>query len=591
MGNVKFIGSFRFKLIVMLVALITIPLLLFSFLLFSWVKDIISEKYSESAIQSVCESSKNIDFRLNDLREYSNIILTNRDFIGILNNIKDTEPLAFENLLRSFFTSREDIEGIYVYSGDFSFSIGSNKVLKKSSDAVWYKELSNTAGEIKWINTRHEKIRIMAGDFDKYYFSIGRKLIDINTLKELGIIMLDIDEGILEKSYRNLMSEGDVEVFICDRDGNIISHPSKDKIGSSISGEAYALKMFSNGKESGRLSYRSGTKDNMVLYSTCSTTGWKLVKIIPSNYLYREIDNIKNIVIVIGTVYILVALLIALLFSLMLTGPIINMMKKMKEAENGNLDISIQTGRTDEIGQLGVSFNNMIYKIKTLIRQLLEEERIKKEIELEVLHAQINPHFLYNTLNTIKWMAKMQGAKNISSTVTALIKLLRVSINLSNEMITLRDEVEYVKNYILIQKVRFNEQFEITYDIAEDCMRCSIPKLILQPVVENSIIHGWKEGNSSQLDVQIAARCEDGSLIIEIKDNGAGIEADVLKKIFKAEKNVNKFSSVGLNNVNERIKLYFGDNYGMNVFSEVGKGTTVKINLPYSVDKEVNPDV
>ncbi|MCX7710961.1 MAG: sensor histidine kinase [Clostridia bacterium] len=584
MGNVKFIGSFRFKLIVMLVALIIIPLILFSFLLFNWVKDIISEKYSDSAIQSVYESSKNIDFRLNDLREYSNIILTNRDFISILNNIKNTEPLAVENLLRSFFTSREDIEGIYVYSGDYAYSIGSNKVLTKSNDAAWYKELSNTEGEIKWIDTRHEKIRIMAGDFDKYYFSIGRKLIDINTLEELGIIMMDIDEGILEKTYRNLMSEGDVEVFICDRDGNVISHPDKKQIGSNISQESYAQKMLTDEKSFGRLSYKKGTKDNMILYSTCATTGWKLVKIIPNNYLYREIDSIKNFVVVIGTVYVMVALLVALLFSLKITKPIINMMKKMKEAETGNLDISIKTDRKDEIGQLGVSFNNMIFKIKTLIGQLVEEERIKKEIELEVLHAQINPHFLYNTLNTIKWMAKMQGAKNISATVTALIKLLRVSINLSNEMIPLRDEVEYVKNYVLIQKVRFNEQFEINYDIAEDCMDCLTPKMILQPVVENSIIHGWKEGNS-QLSIGVSARRQENNVVIEVTDNGTGIEEDILRKIFKAEKNVNKFSVVGLNNVNERIKLYFGESYGIHIVSEVGKGTTVKINLPYTTER------
>lgn len=588
MGNVKFVGSFRFKLIVMLVALIVIPLILFSFLLFSWVKDIISVKYSESAIQSVYESRKNIDFILNDLREFSNIILTNRDFIGALNNIDTTEPLVFEGLLRSFFTSREDIEGIYVYSGDDSYSIGSNKVLKKSNDSAWYwyKELTSSSGEIKWIDTRHEKIRILAGDFDKYYFSIGRKLIDINTLKELGVIMIDVDEVILEKTYRNLASEGDVEVFICDSEGNIISHPVKEKIGSNINTEeaSYAQRMLSDGKASGKLFYRAGMKDNMVIYSTCNTTGWKLVKIIPNNYLYREIDNIRTYVTVIGTVYVMIALGVALLFSLMITNPIINMMKIMKQAENGNLNVKIKTDRTDEIGQLGVSFNNMISKIKTLIAQLLEEERIKKEIELEVLHAQINPHFLYNTLNTIKWMAKMQGAKNISSTVTALIKLLRISINLSNEMITLNDEIEYVKNYILIQKVRFNEQFEISYAVDEECTNCFIPKLILQPVVENAIIHGWKE-DSSQLDIKIEAYKENDSLVISISDNGAGIEEDVIRKIFKAEKNVNKFSVVGLNNVNERIKLYFGDDYGVSISSEVGEGTTVRINLPFNVDR------
>jgi two-component system sensor histidine kinase YesM len=261
------------------------------------------------------------------------------------------------------------------------------------------------------------------------------------------------------------------------------------------------------------------------------------------------------------------------------------MIKKMKEVENGNLDISINVRRRDEIGQLGVSFNNMIYDIKYLISKLVEEERNKKEIELEALHAQINPHFLYNTLNTIKWMAKMQGARNISSTVTALIKLLRVSINLSNEKVTLEEEIEYVKNYVLIQKMRFNEQFEVNYNTDEDCLKCTIPKLILQPIVENSIIYGSGEDGAHRLNICISAQREGENLIIRIVDNGPGIEDEVLKRIFKAEKNVNKFSVVGLHNVNERIKHYYGEAYGITISTGIGKGTSVGINLPFDAGK------
>jgi two-component system, sensor histidine kinase YesM len=180
----------------------------------------------------------------------------------------------------------------------------------------------------------------------------------------------------------------------------------------------------------------------------------------------------------------------------------------------------------------------------------------------------------------------MQGAKNISSTVTALIKLLRVSINLSNEMVTLQEEIEYVKNYVLIQKIRFNEQFQVNYSIDEDCLDCRIPKLILQPIVENSIIYGSREDGSRQLNIEISARREDDNFLINIVDNGPGIEEEVLNRVlFKSEKNVNKFSVVGLNNVIERIKLYFGEKYGLEISSEVGKGTSVRINLPYNIER------
>lgn len=589
MEKVNFFQSLRFKLITTLIILILIPIIIFSFLLFNWVKSIISEKYSESALQSIYENTENIDFILNDINEFSNLILTNRDFADLLKLKNGPDTSKIENLLRDFFASRGDIEGIYVYSGQNMYSIGSNKVVKRSDDVDWFKELLKTQGEVKWINTRNEKIRIMAGDLDKYNFSLGRKIIDLYSLRELGILVIDINERILEKSYKRLIKQGDISVFICDRKGNIISHPDKSKIGANISGDQLYAEVLSGNNDYGKFSYKSGKMDEMVLYSTCRVTGWKLIQIIPKSYLYNELDEIKNIVIAIGIIYVFISLIIALFLSVKFTGPMRRLMKKMKSAEDGNLDVQITISNKDEVGQLGISFNSMIIKIKSLIEKVVDDERVKKEIELEALHAQINPHFLYNTLNSIKWMAKIQGANNITATVTALIKLLRVSISLSNEMILLEDEIEYVQSYVLIQKVRFNERFEVTYSIEESCKKCNIPKLILQPIVENSIIYGYQDNIETHLDVEIKANYEGDLLIIQVIDNGPGIDEDVLERIFSTEKNVNKFSKVGLNNIIQRIKLYFGERYGINITTEKGKGTCVKLILPYSVEaKGVN---
>ncbi len=589
MEKVNFFQSLRFKLITTLITLILIPIIIFSFLLFYWVKNIISEKYSESAIQSVYENTENIDFILNDINEFSNLILTNREFSNLLKEKKDTDTSKIENLLRDFFASRGDIEGLYVYSGQDMYSIGSNKVIKRNDDAEWFKELLKTRGEVRWINTRNEKIRIMAGDIDKYNFSLGRKIIDLYSLNELGVLIIDINEKILEKSYKSLIKQKGISVFMCDPKGNIISHPDKSKIGTNISGDPLYEEILDGKKEYGEFSYKSGKLDEMVLYSTCSVTGWKLIQIIPKSYLYDEIDEIKNIVFAIGIIYVFISLIIALFLSVKFTGPMRRLMKKMKSAEDGNLDVQIAIGNRDEVAQLGISFNNMIIKIKSLIEKVVDDERVKKEIELEALHAQINPHFLYNTLNSIKWMAKIQGASNITNTVTALIKLLRISISLSNEMILLEDEIEYVQSYALIQKVRFNERFEITYSIEENCRKCNIPKLILQPIVENSIIYGYQDNIETHLDIEIKANCEGDLLIIQVIDNGPGIEEDILEKIFNTEKNVNKFSKVGLNNINQRIKLYFGERYGLNINTEKGKGTCVELILPYSIGtKEVS---
>ena len=319
-------------------------------------------------------------------------------------------------------------------------------------------------------------------------------------------------------------------------------------------------------------------------------TGWKLIQVIPYDYLFSDVEKLKIVFLVFSVFYIVFSIIIALGLSIMLVDPITKLVKKMKEAETGNFDVQIVVNKNDEIGLLGKTFNKMIFEIKYLVQMIKEEEKFKKELELESLHAQINPHFLYNTLNSIKWMAKMQGAKNISSTVTALTKLLRVSISIGNEKITLEEEVEYVKNYILIQKVRFNEQFEVSYSIEENCKKCSIPKLILQPIVENSIIYGINDNERNILKININAYSKENLLIVDVVDNGPGIENNVLKTILNTKKDVNKFSAVGLNNVNERLKLYYGDEYGISIKTEVNEGTNVRITIPYLISegREIN---
>jgi two-component system sensor histidine kinase YesM len=220
----------------------------------------------------------------------------------------------------------------------------------------------------------------------------------------------------------------------------------------------------------------------------------------------------------------------------------------------------------------------MIGEMQILIEKLVKEEQEKKEVELEALHAQINPHFLYNTLNTIKWMAKIQGNTSVSKSITALTKLLRISTNLGRDMITLREEIDYVENYVVIQKLRFNKAINITQNIEEECLNLSVPKLILQPIVENSIIYGLAD-ERQEINIIISSFIENNQLIIEIRDDGPGIEASVIKTILSGSTDKNKFSKVGINNVNHRIRLYCGNEFGINIETELGVGTLVRVKL------------
>jgi two-component system sensor histidine kinase YesM len=273
---------------------------------------------------------------------------------------------------------------------------------------------------------------------------------------------------------------------------------------------------------------------------------------------------------------------VVLIYTRKITKPIEVMMLQMKEVEAGNLDVRVESYVYNELDNLSESFNQMVNQIKRLMEDIVAVEHNKNELELEVLHAQINPHFLYNTLNTIRWMAKIKGEDSISDALVALVKLLRVSISFGNNMILLEDEIQYIENYILIQRLRFNQMFEIHYNIKEEHKQLNIPKLILQPIVENSLIYGIDEAEKREepIIIDIFTREQNGRIEIVVKDNGNGIEKDVLDKIFKQEQNINRFSKVGLNNVNQRLKLYLGDEYGLQIVSTVGVGTTVIISVP-----------
>lgn len=244
----------------------------------------------------------------------------------------------------------------------------------------------------------------------------------------------------------------------------------------------------------------------------------------------------------------------------------------------------------NELGALGENFNHMIEHLDQLMKHIVQEEKEKKELELEVLRAQINPHFLYNTLSTIRFMAKAKGENSISDAVLALTKLLRVSISLGKERITLKEEIEYIEHYLLIQRLRFNQKFEFQYDIDTKYETILVPKLILQPMIENSLLYGIEniDEDSDEICLVISLYIEkmENGIQIVIQDNGLGMEKEVLENLFQERKSIERFSKVGLNNVNHRLKLYYGEEYGLKVQSKLGEGTTVYVQMKEEMMEE-----
>jgi len=262
----------------------------------------------------------------------------------------------------------------------------------------------------------------------------------------------------------------------------------------------------------------------------------------------------------------------------------------MKEMGHGNLYVHISSQKitTNEISILENEFNRMVVKQRELIlritekeRKIQETQRKESELKYEMLMAQINPHFLFNTLNTIKWSALMSGAQNVATMISHLGKLLEMSINRNGDTITLQEEIKNVESYFYIQKIRFYSAIELNCDIPEDTKECIVPKLILQPLVENAIIHAFTKQDYGKISIN--SYKTEKELIIIVADNGKGINNDLLRNRLEKHSDgdtISKFSGIGINNVNGRIKLRYGNEYGLEFQSKEGSGTRVTVRLP-----------
>ena len=262
--------------------------------------------------------------------------------------------------------------------------------------------------------------------------------------------------------------------------------------------------------------------------------------------------------------------------------PLFKLKEQMQQVMAGNLNAEIATTDSkDEISSLSRTFNNMVTEIGHLIEEIQVTQKRESELRFEMLLAQINPHFLFNTLNSIKWMSVMSGTEHITNTITALGRLLEISMNKVNDMLPIEEELENIKSYIKIQQVRYPGRFDVAYHIEEGILKEHTLKLILQPLVENSILHNIEARDFLMID--ISGRCENGIIILQVQDNGTGMDADTMKEILKPKKQGKKgyvFSGLGVSNVQERIQLAYGPDYGLQYDSDGNSFTTVTIRFP-----------
>jgi two-component system sensor histidine kinase YesM len=573
-----------------LIIFTALPISLISYRLNTQSVELNSRDYTMQLIQQV---NTNIGYYVSYMDSISQMVVSSgdiRDYLTRPSFSSNAEKEALEgkilDQLNSTISVRKDISNIIIFGNDGRVILNKNLTLNPYVDyhsQAWYK-LAVESGGKPVISSSYVQ-NIINNDYS-WVVSLSREIIGSDGKTNLGVMLVDLNYSVINNmcSKINLGKRG--YIFIVDDKGNIVYHPQQQLIYSNLKTEMISRVMSA---KSNYFITNEGSDSRIYTITKSSTTGWKLIGVSYINELVTNKGMMQAYYIFYGLALFLIAIVISMLISSGISKPIKYLETTMKEVEKGNLDIRVDINSENEIGELSKSFNIMTSKIKNLMQLNLREQAQKQKSEIRALQSQINPHFLYNTLDSIIWMAESGKNEEVVKMTSALAKLFRISISKGEELIPLCTEIEHIRNYLTIQKMRYNDKLDYEINVEDEILNYKVIKIILQPIVENAIYHGIKTMQGAGM-VKITGKLLDGKILLKVVDNGVGMTKEDLERIFevKIKTKPTAGSNVGVKNVNERIKLYFGDEYGLSFESKRYEGTVVSILLPVLDSEEGN---
>ena len=443
----------------------------------------------------------------------------------------------------------------------------------------WYQAAAEADGEAA-ISSSH--VQNAVWDQYDWVVTLSRSISNSASPGVNGIFFVDLNYNAIRALCENISLGNRGYIYILDQSGSIVFHPQQQLIYSGMKQELIEEVMET---EASSLETEGG---KLYTISRSEATGWTVVGVAYVSELLEGTSAARAVYMLVAVGLFAVALVLAVIISDEITKPVTALEQSMKKVEKGSFDRALlEVKDNNEIGRLTRSFNLMTEEIRKLMEQSEREQRAKRKYELRVLQSQINPHFLYNTLDSIIWMAEWGKNQEVVKMTSSLARLLRRSISNDQEVVTIGEEIEYTEAYLTIQKMRYQDKLEYEIDVEEDIRAERVIKLILQPLVENAIYHGikYKEGKGM---IRIRGYRRGKDIVLEVGDDGRGMDADTLEHIFEKHIRDTKSNGVGVNNVNERIRLFYGAEYGLRFESEPGKGTLATIVLPAGKDDVIN---
>lgn len=562
-----------------LMAITLVTIVTMGFLLYQRFKLAI-DKMAVSNTEATVESTVDrVNSDLLDIRQIFNAANYN-----IVQEFDISSEKFAEQFSLLYEVNSDKIESLALYGNEGRLIASEPVAVEKENIDVtgqdWYK---NAESAIENVHFSVPHIQNLYEDgLYRYHWVVSlSRYVDINDgeIPGSGVLLVDMKYSVIEDVLKQIndSSEG-IYYYMISRDGQMIYHPRKTEMARGLF-EENSLK--ASGYEEGTYEITTDGHKESVVVGNIAYTGWKLIGVVPESVQTARINNFRYYIFT--TIMVLMMMLLEgnRLISRKISKPIRKLDESVKTYEaGGKTDIYI--GGSSEIRHLGYSVQRSYERIETLMEEIIRQQNERRKSELDALQSQINPHFLYNTLESITWMVEAQKNEEAVIMISELAKLLRVSLSRGKTIIPVKDELQHSRSYMNIQLARYKERFKTEFRIEEEIENCCIVKLVIQPILENAIYYGV--GNMDEDDdgmIIVSGKKKDEDILITIEDNGMGMREEVLENILTDNSKVPKHGSgVGVINVHSRIRLMFGEEYGLSIESEPDEGTRVTIRIP-----------
>lgn len=516
---------------------------------------------------------QNITLRLQEFVNLSDELILNttvRDTLESYEDMNSTQKYwTVQNIyseVRSKYTRISDIcdirivtvNNIPIYSTGFLY-------LNSEQDLINFQRIAQSDAPLLWYTTQYDEMP---------YIVLSRKITNLSTRDILGYIIIHINADVLDELYSRFNLDDSAYIVLLDSFGSTLPDT-----GTLTKEQEKTFSDILSLETSDDIRRYEGSSEDFIYYSAMEELGLTLVTSIPYRVLTAPIQSMFGALLLFLLICILLSVIVSRYIWKSITGPLTKLVAYIRDTSELKFDTDFTDNSKDELGFMAQSYNNIVKIMKKMVTQIEQEQEDKRKAEIRLLQAQINPHFLFNTLDSLRFTAMMSRADTVSEGLSSLSHILRNSIIDDNSYITIPDEIRCIEDYIVIQKIRYGEFIELHKEIDPETEDCLIMKFLLQPIVENSIIHGMQKNES--LDITIRTQCRDDLAVITIADNGSGF--DMEEKIDK-ETNIiksSKMSGIGLENVKQRLELEFRTEQSFTIHSEKGTGTTVTITYPF----------